>query len=562
MKLLSLFDGSGGFPLAASICGIEPLYASEVEPYPIAVTRSRFPDMKHLGDVSKINGAELEPVDIISFGSPCQDLSIAGKRAGMKHEENGDDETTRSGLFMEAIRIITEMREATNGKYPTFAIWENVPGAFSSNGGRDFKLVLESFIRIPEPNAPALPNLDDGDNWPKADVYLGNEWSVAYRTFDAQYWGVPQRRRRVFLVADFRGQHAGKILFERDGLRRDFASIFEQREEASRSFREGVKGTSYTLKIRGGAERDAAGRKAGKGALIQEEKSATLATSNDQTLFVPCTISLETFHCSYETEKVTTLKARDYKDPQVVAVQEPGRQRGKQYCFDNNGGYSLPSGPVDVAQTVLAYYGTGGNNQSFVVEHDPVYIIADNAINRSDTAGIGGNGWREDVSYTLNTFPPPAVMTENKVYSFDSLASNSMKSSNPFSGCHETEIARTLDTSDGNPSKNQGGNAVVESNYIVRRLTPTECARLQGFPDRWGDIDRIDEMDDEQYKFWLDVRKTYDAINGRSPKEYTKESITKWYNGLHSDANEYKMWGNGVALPCVLYIMEGIEKYI
>ena len=205
--------------------------------------------------------------------------------------------------------------------------------------------------------------------------------------------------------------------------------------------------------------------------------------------------------------------------------------------------------------------------QSFVVEHEPVYCIADNAINRSDTAGIGGNGWREDVSYTLNTFPPPAVLTESlatksKVYSFDSLASNSMKSSNPFSGCHETEIARTLDTSDGSPNKNQGGNAVVENNYIVRRLTPTECARLQGFPDNWGDIDRLDDMDDETYKFWFDVRQTFDEINGRSPKDYTKENILKWYNGLHSDANEYKMWGNGVALPCVLYIMEGIEKYI
>lgn len=162
LKLMSLFDGSGGFPLAASLCGFTPVYASEVEPYPIAVTRSRFPDMVHIGDVSKVNGAELEPVDIISFGSPCQDLSVAGLRKGMKHEENGDDETTRSGLFMEAIRIIREMREATNGKYPTFAIWENVTGAFSSNGGEDFRMVLESFIRTAEPNAPALPGVDGG----------------------------------------------------------------------------------------------------------------------------------------------------------------------------------------------------------------------------------------------------------------------------------------------------------------------------------------------------------------------------------------------------------------
>ena len=122
MKMCSLFDGSGGFPLAGVLCGIEPVMASEVEPYPIAVTRSRFPTMIHIGDVSKVNGADIEPVDLITFGSPCQDLSVAGKRAGLKHEGNGDEETTRSGLFMEAIRIIKEMREATDGKYPTFAL--------------------------------------------------------------------------------------------------------------------------------------------------------------------------------------------------------------------------------------------------------------------------------------------------------------------------------------------------------------------------------------------------------------------------------------------------------
>lgn len=154
MKLMSLFDGSGGFPLAASLCGIEPVYAAEVEPYPIAVTKNRFPKMKHLGDVSKVKGGEIEPVDIITFGSPCQDMSIAGKRAGLKHADMGDDETTRSGLFLEAIRIIKEMREATNGVYPRYAIWENVPGAFSSNRGEDFRTVLEEFIRVKEKETP------------------------------------------------------------------------------------------------------------------------------------------------------------------------------------------------------------------------------------------------------------------------------------------------------------------------------------------------------------------------------------------------------------------------
>ena len=217
LKLGSLFDGSGGFPLAGSLCGIKPCWAAEVEPYPIAVTKSRFPDMKHLGSVTDIHGGEIEPVDIITFGSPCQDLSVAGKRAGLKHEANGDEETTRSGLFMEAVRIIKEMREATNGLYPRIALWENVPGAFSSNKGEDFRIVLEELIKVVEPRAvmPAVPR----NGWPYADSYCGDGWSLAYRTFDAQYWGVPQRRRRIYLVADFRGGCAGKISFEREGLR-------------------------------------------------------------------------------------------------------------------------------------------------------------------------------------------------------------------------------------------------------------------------------------------------------------------------------------------------------
>ena len=276
---MSLFDGSGGFPLAAVLCDIEPVYASEVEPYPIAVTKSRFPDMKHLGDVSKINGAEIEPVDVITFGSPCQDLSVAGKRAGMKHENEGDDETTRSGLFFEAIRIIKEMREATNGQYPTFAIWENVTGAFSSNGGRDFRSVLTEFVKITEPNV-SVPEIGEEQAWPKADVYMGDRWSLAYRTFDAQYWGVPQRRRRIYLVADFRGQRAGKVLFERDGLSRDFTKIGEKGKTVTAEAG-GGSSECYTLKIRQGKPGG------GKGALIQKDKSATLATSNDQILFKP-----------------------------------------------------------------------------------------------------------------------------------------------------------------------------------------------------------------------------------------------------------------------------------
>ena len=405
MKLMSLFDGSGGFPLAASLCGIDPVYASEVEPYPIAVTKSRFPSMKHLGDVSMINGADIEPVDIITFRSPCQDMSVAGKRAGLKHTAVGDDETTRSGLFLEAIRIIKEMRLETNGIYPRFAVWENVPGAFSSYRGEDFRLVLEEFIRISEPDAvmPAIPKA----GWAYADCISGDGWSVAYRTFDAQYWGVPQRRRRIYLVADFRGGRAGEILFKREGLRGHTAQSGMQREEVTENVGNGIK-------------------------------------ADDR----------------------------------------------KRNCLT--------------------------------------------------------------------------------AYSFDSLSSNSMKSSNPFSGCRVVEVSKTLDTSTPDPSKNQGGiaivqcigseNIVVESHprYIVRRLTPTECARLQGFPDKWGHPDKKEDFTEEEYKFWLEVRNTYAKINGKSEKEYTKAQMLTWYSKLHTDSAEYKMWGNGIALPNALYVMQGI----
>lgn len=207
IKLGSLFDGSGGFPLAGAISGIEPVWAAEVEPYPIAVTRSRFPQMEHLGSVTEVHGDKVRPVDVITFGSPCQDLSVAGKRAGIHDGQ-------RSNLFFEAIRIIKEMRDATNGRHPTFAVWENVPGAFSSNKGADFRCVLEAFVRISaEISVPGPAN----GRWNPAGEIVGDGFSIAWRQLDAQYWGVPQRRKRIYLVADFRGGRAGEILFEREG---------------------------------------------------------------------------------------------------------------------------------------------------------------------------------------------------------------------------------------------------------------------------------------------------------------------------------------------------------
>ena len=212
----SLFDGIGGFPLAAIHNGIVPVWASEIETFPIEVTKVRFPDMIHVGDITKLNGATLPPVDIICGGSPCQDLSVAGKRAGLEGE--------RSGLFMEQTRIAKEMRKADEQRgmpahliRPRYLVWENVPGAFSSAKGEDFRAVIEEIIRIKYSTCD-VPRPDTG-KWQSAGIaILGNEFSLAWRVLDAQYWGVAQRRRRIFLVADFAGGTAPEILFKQDSL--------------------------------------------------------------------------------------------------------------------------------------------------------------------------------------------------------------------------------------------------------------------------------------------------------------------------------------------------------
>lgn len=300
--------------------------------------------MKHLGDITKINGADIEPVDCITFGAPCQDLSQAGLRKGMKHEAVGDDETTRSGLFYEAIRIIKEMRQEDerNGRTdefirPRWGIYENVPGATSSNGGEDFRCVLESLAQIIQEDA-VIPRPTNG-KWSPSGLILFDRGSIAWRVHDAQFWGTtqyfddrvwlrgtPQRRKRIAVVADFSGHSAGEVLFERKSLPRDLGESQEERQGSAKAVRgrsdktgesivtesygldtynqtmdsetaqplrasEGgdttpkvLETTAYTLKVRGGVERDCYGKKAGKGALVQTEKSATLGVSQDQTL--------------------------------------------------------------------------------------------------------------------------------------------------------------------------------------------------------------------------------------------------------------------------------------
>lgn len=284
IKLGSLFNGSGTMPLCAAMCGGHPVWASEVEPYPIAVTKTHLPNMKHLGSVTDIKGFLIEPVDIITFGSPCQDLSIAGKRAGL----NG----AKSGLFWEAIRIIWEMLLATGGKYPRFVIWENVPGALSSNKGKDFEVVLNELLHLREfAGGRADQSILQHGKWGG----FANYGAVAYRIVNAQWWGIPQRRRRVYAVCDTRRESAGVVVFERKGTEWNFEPCIPQGEEvtglttdcyswhdrmvATKPCGGGRQREAYTMKIRSGCDGG------GKGPLVQEELSATLATHQDQTLF-------------------------------------------------------------------------------------------------------------------------------------------------------------------------------------------------------------------------------------------------------------------------------------
>lgn len=635
LTLGSLFDGSGGFPLGGLISGITPVWASEIEMFPIRVTTKRLPFMKHYGDVSKMNGADIEPVDIITFGSPCQDMSIAGRREGL--------DGSRSSLFYEAVRIVKEMRCKTNGRYPRYIVWENVPGAFSSNKGADFQSVLEEICSVKGYEIhTARP-----ERWPAAGEIVADDFSLAWRVFDAQYWGVPQRRKRIYLVADFAGGGAGKILFESEGVSGYTPQGFRPWQGTAGTFEEGAGASGCVcLNDQGGSRMD-----------VTEDVAATLRAENHG--HPPCVMGAAGF-CTEHSAQARGIGYEEETSPTLRAGTVPAA------VYENHSQDTRYTGPLETAPTVMSTYGTGGNNQPFVVETPKTLKI------RSGCDG-GGKGAliQENKSATLGCNNDQTVFVP-KVYGICSKQSHAMQSDNPHSGFYEADTSRCLDRGGGNPSCNQGGMAVVavqgsmigrsdkngpqgsgvnedvsftldatdrhavaygidratynmgrnakfgitveteieptmvskgpgavgqpiyhsskssfhtnftdddvtetlvatdfkdpptvskEPDYIVRRLTPTECARLQGFPDWWCSNLETDEPTEEEIEFWTEVFETHRSVMGASSKPKSRNQIIKWLKDPHSDSAEYKMWGNGVALPNVCFVLSGIVYY-
>ncbi|MDL2317924.1 DNA cytosine methyltransferase [Eubacteriales bacterium OttesenSCG-928-A19] len=559
LTLGSLFDGIGGFPLAGLKAGIQPIWASEIEPFPIRVTTRRLPGMRHLGDIHAIHGGKIEPVNIITFGSPCQNLSVAGKRSGLGGEQ--------SSLFFEAVRIISEMREATHGEYPRWAVWENVPGALSSSAGEDFRLVLESLLRVKDPEA-AVP-MPDG-RWLPAGEALGDGYSLAWRVLDAaQGWGVAQRRKRIFAVVDFDGECAGQILFESEGLSGYSPPGAKARQGAAGDFEGGAGAAGgIVLNDQGGQRMD-----------VNREVAPTLRAEAHHHL--PCVVEASGFcteHSAnsrgvgYEEERSPTLRAGTV--PGIAIEYQPTDSRIK---LKEDG----------ICQTLCGRMGTGGNQVPLTLKI------------RSGCEG-GGKGAliQNNLSATLACNNDQTLFAP-KVYGIGSDQSRGMLSDNPHSGIYEADTSRTLDCNGGNPSCNQGGMAIVEAvdaddnavyamttgsftqvdrevtppimardykdpplvggvDYLIRRLTTGECCRLQGYPDGWCEGLETENPTDEEVAWWQEVFETQRVALGKSTKPRTVNQIRKWLQSPRTDAAEYKAYGNSVAVPCVHFVLAGI----
>lgn len=547
--------------------------------------------MVHLGDITKMSGYTIPPVDVVTFGSPCQDLSIAGKRAGMAGE--------RSGLFSEAVRIIREMRYATFGAYPKYAVWENVPGAFSSNKGEDFHAVLQSLCRVIDPDAtiPRPTDARGGIKWPRAGAILADHYSLAWRTMDAQHWGVPQRRLRISLVLDLTGGRAGEVLFEPESLRGHFApgvtpgqatagtvengagtadctdaipvnlqiatrhkSLGERTGlgvgragDAAYTLQEGHEhgvccpdiAKAYTLKIRSGCEGG------GKGALVQTEKSATLSTLQDQTLFVaeqPKAYSFDSLASNSMKSSNPHSGCREVEIAKTLDTSPPDPAK-------NQGGIAiLDALPFDTTQITSPQ---NGSNPHFgdpchplaATAHPPAAVCL-NYINpvaepliydaRGNGDGITSPTMTGDhnsrvTDYTAITLQGDTVAGALLARDYkgpgraDSLGRVIAQpvGADLYNGTLTGDKAVTLTTATGQGGANTGPSVIEKIiRWIVRRLTPTECERLQGYPDGWTDLGE-----------WIDSK-------GKTHKD--------------ADTPRYKALGNSIALPQWYYVLGGI----
>ncbi|MFQ9059861.1 MAG: DNA cytosine methyltransferase [[Eubacterium] siraeum] len=548
LTLGSLFDGSGGFPLGGMLAGITPLWASEIEPFAVRVTTKRLPQMKHYGDVSSLNGADLPPVDIITFGSPCQDMSIAGKRSGL--------DGSRSSLFYEAVRIIKEMRCATNGKYPRFAVWENVPGAFSSNKGEDFRCVLESLCRVRDETV-SVPR---HEKWSAAGNIVADGFSIAWRVLDAQYWGVPQRRKRIFLVADFDSECAGKILFESEGLSGYSAEGFKawQRTTVAIESSSGTAGaagfcTEHSAKARGiGYEEETSStlRAGTVPAAVYENHSQD--TRYTELRGIAPTVS-STYGTGGNNQPFVVEDTRCFD----VRFTSDGTKNARHNCYE-----------TDTSRTI----DTGGNSPDSNQGGVAVVAVQGSMIGRADKNGPQGSGVNEDISFTLNATDRHAVAFSQDSYtkySENDKCGALRACGGMYGGGSETLVYSTSKNSYHTEAEENLANTLVASDYkdpptvnspeyIVRRLTPTECARLQGFPDWWCADLGTDNPTEEELRFWKDVFETHRKIVGGAVKPKSEKQIRAWLKNPHSDSSEYKLWGNGVALPCVFFVLSGI----
>ena len=697
LTLGSLFDGSGGFPLGGLLTGqITPVWSSEIEPFAIRVTSKRLPQVKHYGDVSAISGADLPPVDIITFGSPCQDMSIAGKRDGL--------DGSRSSLFYEAIRIVKEMRCKTNGEKPRFIVWENVPGAFSSNKGQDFKAVLEAVIGVKEPSASVPASEKKG--WPDADYYVGDGWSVAYRVLDAQWWGVPQRRKRIYLVADFADQSAPKVLFESEGVSRYSAEGFRAWQRAAAGAESGTGEAGFS----GAGGRICLNDQGGKQMDVSQDVTGTLRAEEHG--HQPCVLEAAGF-CTEHSADARSIGYEEERSPTLRAGVVPAAIALENHPADSRVKIS-EDGKV---QTLTSRCGTGGGNVQMVMDavensvESPVKEVENSpAVTLKIRSGCEGGGkgaiWQEEKSATLGCNNDQTLFVP-KCYGVCSKASHSMMSDNPHSGFYEAETSRTLDRSGGDPTCNQGGICVVEPvaftqnqrdevrdlgeksaalaaelgmkqqtfvlqgnmigrkdengpqgdgvnedvcftldatdrhavcvpedvyamttssymqvakevaptlmardykdpttiapvphlnegvmgtvatgahpsgfngqdafndrlvidnpeaqpapvTYTVRRLTPTECARLQGFPDWWCRDLGTENPTEEDLAFWADVFETHRKIVTHAKKPKTEKQIRKWLADPYTDSAEYRIWGNGICLANAFFVLAGI----